>query len=194
MINLIKELLNDDKYYVKEFDTKILIYKGIFPEDYIEIENTAKYIISEVHRDRRDIKIETIDEKEAVIYSVVLVKRFSADLINRETAKNIEDYIKSGQEEKALNIIENTFDVSMFSINIEDSSKISFLQQGDRVDIKYGGEYIAADIPLIRGYKVLYNYCKELEYIATYCNKIENQLNCSINQEKVKSLYIRKMN
>lgn len=196
MINLIQVLLCDEKYILKEYDRKIVLFKGnsnVYPEEYIEIEKEIlidKFIISEVHRDVRQIKIETEKKEEASLCAVVIYKRLYDDIVNRMRARSIRNYLKLGEKEKALACGIECCDNSVYSIDYEDSLRISLIQSKDKVDVKFGGEYLAQSAALSRGYVVFYNYCEKLKHISLFCAEIQKRLEFDINREKILRLYI----
>lgn len=62
---------------------------------YIEVEKVAssgKFIVSEVYRDKKRIKIETEKKEEADVYTVVLYKRLCDEIIDRMNAGRIANY------------------------------------------------------------------------------------------------------
>ncbi|MBC1639985.1 hypothetical protein HB950_14175 [Listeria welshimeri] len=196
MINIIRNFLEDEEYNLNEFDNKVILYKekaNHFPEDYIEIEKeilTGIFTVYEIHRDARQIKLETKDEEEASICATILYKKLFDNVVNRVKARHIRNYIRSGQSEKALRCSIECFDRSVYSIGYEDPMKISLMQIGDKVDVKFGGEYLAESATLCRGYVVLYNYCEKLAYISAFYDRIQNQFKCIINREKIFKWYI----
>lgn len=195
MINRIQALLQDEKYHLQEFDKKIILFKGnlnVYPEDYIEIEKATaidKFIVSEVHRDEKQFKIET-EKEEASIYAVVMYKKLYDDIVDRMKARSIRNYVNSGEEEKALSCIKGWFNDSLYSIDTEDSLRISLIQSGDKVNVKFGGEYLAENASKARGYVVLYNYCEKLRNITLFCDEIHKKMNCNVNREKIIKMYI----
>lgn len=195
MINRIQVLLQDEKYHIQEFDKKIILFKGnlnVYPEDYIEIEKSTaidKFIVSEVHRDEKQFKIET-EKEEASIYAVVIYKKLYDNIVDRMKARSIRNYVNSGEEEKALICIKEWFNDSVYSIDTEDSLRISLIQSGDKVDVKFGGEYLIENASKARGYVVLYNYCEKLRNITLFCDEIQKRMNCNVNREKIMKMYI----
>lgn len=195
LINRIQVLLQDEKYHIQEFDKKIILFKGnlnVYPEDYIEIEKSTaidKFIVSEVHRDEKQFKIET-EKEEASIYAVVIYKKLYDNIVDRMKARSIRNYVNSGEEEKALICIKEWFNDSVYSIDTEDSLRISLIQSGDKVDVKFGGEYLIENASKARGYVVLYNYCEKLRNITLFCDEIQKRMNCNVNREKIMKMYI----
>ena len=195
MINIVQVLLQDEKYHLQAFDKKIIIYKAnlnVYPEDYIEIEKATeidKFIVSEVHRDEKQFKIET-EKEEACICAVVIYKKLYDSIVDRVKGRCIRNYVNSGEEEKALDCIRGWFDNSVYSIDIEDSQRISLIQSGDKVDVNFGGEYLVENVPKDRGYVVLYNYCEKLRNITLFCNEIQKRVSCTVNREKIIKMYI----
>lgn len=195
MINRIQVLLQDEKYHLQEFDKKIILFKGnsnVYPEDYIQVEKTTtidKFIVSEVHRDEKQFKIET-EKEEASIYAVVMYKKLYDDIADRMKARSIRNYVNSGEEEKALSCIKGWFNDSVYSIGTEDCLRISLIQSGDKVNVKFGGEYLAENASKARGYVVLYNYCEKLRNINLFCDEIQKKMNCDVNREKIIKMYI----
>lgn len=189
-------LLRGEEYTLKEINGRIVLYRGnstIYPEEHIEIEkqiSNDKFIVAEVHRDIKQIKKETEKREEAAIYAVIIYKRLYDNIINRMKARDIRDYLNRGEEEKALNCIVDCFDNSIYSIDYEDRLRISLLYAGDKSDVKFGGEYLAEQVVLSRGYVVFYNYCEKLQYISSYYNEIQEKINFDISREKVFRLYI----
>ncbi len=193
MINKIQVLLQDEKCQLREFNKKIILFKGVYPEDYIEIEKATgndKFIIFEVHRDEKQLKIETENEVEASIYAVVMYKKLYDNIVDRMKARIIQNYVNSGEAEKALGCIMEWFNDSVYFIDTEDRLRISLIQSGDKVDVKFGGEYIVKNASKARGYVVLFNYCEKLRHITLFCDKIQNIMNCTINREKIIKMYI----
>lgn len=196
MINIIEILLPKEKYKLIKSDKTIILFKGnsdTYPEDYIEIEratDTDKFVVSEVHRDKKQIKVQTEKEEEAIIYAVVIYKRLYDDIVDRTKARRIRTLLDAGEEKKALDGIVNSFDVSLFSINHEDGLKISLIHSENKVDVKFGGEYLAESATLSRGYVVLYNYCEKLKHISLFYKEICNKLDCAINRENILKMYI----
>ena len=189
-------LLRGEEYTLKEINGRIVLYRGnstIYPEEYIEIEkqnSNDKFIVAEVHRDIKQIKKETEKREEAAIYAVIIYKRLYDNIVNRMKAKDIREYLNHGEEEKALNCIVGCFDNSIYSIDYEDRMKISLIYAGDKADVKFGGEYLAENVTLSRGYVVFYNYCEKLQYISSYCDEIQEKINFDMSREKVFRLYI----
>ena len=189
-------LLQGDEYNLKELNGRIVLFGGnstIYPEEYVEIDkqNTNdKFIVAEVHRDIKQIKKETEKREEAAIYAVIIYKRLSDNIINRMRARDIRECLNHGEEEKALNCIVDCFDNSIYSIDYEDRMKISLIYAGDKADVKFGGEYLAENVTLSRGYVVFYNYCEKLQYISSFYNEIQEKLNFDMSREQVLRLYI----
>lgn len=196
MINIIEILLQKEKYKLIQTDKTIIIFKGnsdTYPEDYIEIEKATdidKFVVSEVHRDKKQIKVETEKEEEAIIYAVVVYKRLYDDIVDRIKARKIRNLLDAGEEKKALDSIFNSFDVSLFSINHEDDLKISLIHSQNKVDVKFGGEYLAEGATLSRGYVVLYNYCEKLKHISSFYKEMCKKIDCSIHLENILKMYI----
>lgn len=196
LINTIEILLKDEEYNLKELDKRIILFKensGFSPEDFIEIkknDSTGKFIVSEVHRDVRQTKLETERKEKAAICAVVFYKKLFDDIVDRMVARRIRNYINSGENEKALSCSIERFDDSLYSIGYEEILKISLIQSEDKVDIKYGGKYLAESATISRGYVVLYNYCEKLRHISSFCNQIQSRLKCSIDRKKIIEWYI----
>lgn len=196
MIHTIQILLQGEDYSLKELNGRIVLFGGnstIYPEEYIEIENQIsndKFIVAEVHRNVKQIKKETGKREEAAIYAVIIYKRLYDNIVNRMKARDIREYLNRGEEEKALNCIVDCFDNSIYSIDYEDRMKISLIYVGDKADVKFGGEYLAENVRLSRGYVVFYNYCEKLQYISSYYNEIQEKINFDMSHEKVFRLYI----
>lgn len=196
LIHLIRVLLQDHEYNVKELEGKLVLFKGgsnIYPEDFIEIDRGGairKFTVYEVHRDVKQMKLQTEEEEEAFICAIILYKKVYDDIVDRKKARNIRNYVNTGEDEKALNYsIEGIAD-SLYAIGYEDNLKISFIKSNDKVDVKFEGEYLAKNASLSRGYVVLYNYCEKLQYISSFYDEIQNQLECKIDREKVLKWYI----
>lgn len=196
MINIISALLQDEKYNLIRHDNKILLYRENlehYPEDYIQIESepiNCNFIVSEVHRDTKQVKFETEKAEDANIYAVVLYKRWHDNIVNKTKVRDIRNYIDAGEEKKALGEIISSFGDSLFCVDREDDFKISLIHTGDKVDIMFGGEYIVEKVTLSRGYVVFYNYCEKLRYICEFYDKICKRINCTINRETILKVYI----
>ena len=196
MINTIQVLLQNEEYILKKNDRKIVLFKGklnIYPEDCIEIEGvilTGKFIVSEVHRDVKQISIETEKKEEAAIYAVIIYKRLYDDISDRMKARNIRKYLNLGKEDKALTCIINCFDDDIYSIGYEDRLKISLIRLENEIDIKFCGEYLVKGATLSRGYVALYNYCEKLQYISLYYAEMQKKVDFSIERERIIGLYI----
>lgn len=196
MINIIRILLQDEEYNVKEFDGKIVLFKEtstIYPEEYIEVEkinSTGKFIVSEVHRDVKQIKVKTDKKEEAGIYAIIIYKKLYDDITDRKKARFIRNHINTGDEENVLAYCIDSFDDSVYSIDYEDNLKISLIRSKDSVDVKFYGEYIVQNAALDRGYVVFYNYCEKLQHISSFYSKIQQKLNYSIGCETILKLYI----
>lgn len=196
MINIIQELLKNEDYNLKDINGRLILFQdklNCFPEDYIEIEKnelTGEFSVYEVHRVEKQNRLETKREDEAAICAVIFVKKMYDDIVNRVRIRRIRSYINSGENRKALNCSIEGFDDSIYSIGCEDSMKISLIQVEDKVNIKFGGKYLAKNVSIGRGYVILYNYCEELQYISSFYNKIENKLKCSVDREKIIKWYI----
>lgn len=196
MINIIQTLLQDEEYILKEYGGKIIFFKGnsrTYPEEYIEIERIGiigKFIVFEVHRDVKYVKLETGKKEEACIYSVVIYKKLFDSVVERSGIRMIQKYLNAGEEEKALVCSIDHCDDAFYSIDYEECKKISLLRSEDRVDVKFGGEYLVQNVSLNRGYVVFYNYCKKLQYISSFCIEILSKLKININYEEIFKLYI----
>lgn len=196
MIKIISTLLQNEKFNIAEQgDTTILYETGLvnYPEDCVQIEHrpaAGKFVVSEVHRDIKQEKIETEKEDEAGIYAVVLYKRLYDEIVDRTKAIDIRNCLDAGDERKALDSIINRFDTSLFSIDIEDKLKISLIHTENNVDVKFGGEYIAKNATLSRGYVVLYNYCEKLKHICSFYDEVCKKINSTINRETILKMYI----
>lgn len=193
LISIIRESLKNDRCKIIETDKKIVLFqeKGEnYPEDYIEIEHiNDKYMVSEVHRNQKQIKIET-EKEEAAIYAIVLYKRLYDNIVDRIKARDIRSYMNAGEENKALECIISTFEDSVYSIDVEKESKISLIRSNDRANVKFDGEYLVENVSLSRGYVVLYNYCTKLHYITMYYDEMQKQLDCTVRCETIQRLYI----
>ena len=195
MKNSIKILLQDENYSLQEFDKRIILYKrnrNVYPKVYVEVEKVAannKYIVSEVHRDEKRIKIE-IDKEEVPIYAAVMYKKLFGDGVDRTRATAIGSYVDSGEDEKALNCIMEWFDDTIYSVNAEDKHKISLIRSEDRISVKFAGKYLVENVSMTRGYVVFYNYCDKLQYISLFCDVIQNRMKCMIDRMKIISLFI----
>lgn len=178
MIDAIREILEDEKYVLQEFGGKLKLYNGnpnIYPEDYIEIDkttNTDRYTIFEVHRDNRQFKLEA-GKEEAAFYAAVMYKRLFDNVVDRVKARNIRNYVSSGNEKKAVDCVKSWFSNSIYSMGVEDCFKISFIQTDDKVDVKFGGEYIAEGVSVARGYVVLYNFCKNCKPLFAFVTRFK---------------------
>lgn len=194
MINIFPLLLQDEKYDLLKNKSKIILYKnslGGYPEDYIEIDSVnGKFIVSEVHRDMKQVKIETDEEKEANIYAVILYKRLYDDIVDKMRVRSIRKYLDIGEERKAIECITDDFDNSLFSIDSEDVLKISLIHSNNGIDVKFGGEYLAENATLSRGYVVLYNYCNKLRYISSFYDEMCKKSNYTMNRELIIKMYI----
>lgn len=194
MINIIQLLLQNEKFEVlKDGDRIILSRSNLcgYPEVYIEIEKIHdKFAVSEVHRDTKQIRIETEEENEANIYAVILYKRLYDEIIDKVRARSIRRYLDAGEEKKALDCIAGDFDDALFSIDSEDKQKISLIHSSGGIDVKFGGEYLAENATLSRGYVVLYNYCEKLRYISSFYDEMCQQSDYTINRESTIKMYI----
>ncbi len=189
-------LLQNEEYNLREFDEKIVLFKGnsnTYPEDCIEIAKVTlngNYIVSEVHRDVKQINIETEKKEEAAIYAVFIYKKLYDNIIDRMKARSVRNYLNLGEEDKAVTCIINSFDDSIYSIGYEDGSKISLIRSEDETDIKFGGEYLVKGATLSRGYVVFYNYCEKLQYISLFYAEMQKKIDFSIERERIIRLYI----
>lgn len=194
LINIIQEILKDENYNLREIDEKVILSKGNCSlEEHVEIEkdaSTSIFTVFEVHRSERQIRLKTEDEVDATICAVIIYKRLYDDIIDRRKARQIRNYMNAGENEKALSCSIEDFDDSVYSIGYEDNKRISLMQTGGKIDIKFGGEYLAKDVTVSRGYVILYNYCKELQYIFSFYENMQNQLKSIINPEKMFKWYI----
>ena len=194
MIKKIKELLQGVEYKMWEDETNIQLfreeYPGYYPEDYIGVDITDRYIVYEGHRDNKYVVLETKDPEEAALYTVILFHRLWVYEGDYTTAGSVGEYVDNGQVEKALDLIKRDIDDSYISMHYEEPSKISFLQRGAEVDIKYDGRYIVERRSLSHGYAILYNYARELQYITTYFDEIKDEISISVNREDICRLYI----
>ena len=196
MIDLIVSLLNDNQLCIRENDQKIELFRGLnicYPEDYVELEReqlTDKFIVAEVHRDKREIKASTRIEEEAIIYAVVLYKRLFENIVDRSKAKIIMDYVDRGEDKEALACAIDSFDDSLYTIGYEEESKISLMQKMDTIDVKFDGHYIVQRVTPKRGYIVFFNYCTKLKYISEFCDDIKKRLRCEANRDNIIKLYI----
>lgn len=186
--------MQDEKYNLVKYENKVVLSKKNltgYPENYIEVENVLdKFIVSEVHRDTKQVKIETGEEEEANIYAIIFYKRLYDDVGDKLKLRNIRRYLDDGEEKKVLDCIASDFDSSLFSIDNEDDFKISLLHSGNGVDVKFGGEYLAENATLSRGYVVLYNYCEKLRYISSYYDQMCEKLDYILNRELIIRMYI----
>lgn len=195
MIDVIRAILEDEKYVLQEFGGRLKLYNGnpnIYPEDYIEIDkttNTDRYTIFEVHRDNKQFQLEA-GKEEAAFYAAVMYKRLFDNVVDRVKARNIRNYVSSGDEETAVDCIKSWFSNSIYSMGVEDYFKISFIQTDDKVDVKFGGEYIAEGVSVARGYVVLYNFCEKLQTIIRFCDKIQKRTSYTFDREKIMKMYI----
>jgi hypothetical protein len=187
--------LKDSKYNVVESHKKLVLFQGemsnYYPEDYIEIEYSLdKYLVYEVHRDKKLIKAQTERKDEANIYAIVLYKRLYDDIVDRVATRTIRNYLDLGGEKKVIDYITSKFDDSLYSIGSEDSTKISLIKLENKLDVKFNGEYLAEAATLSRGYVVLYNYCEKLKYISIFCDEVQRKVNYELNLKKIMELYI----
>lgn len=188
-------MLKDEEYNLFKRDgIKVIFQKSSgYPEDCIEIQKnkvTHKFIVQEVHRDVKKIKLETEDEVEADICAVIMYKRMCDDIAYGKKTEQIRDFINTANKDEILDFIADKFDSSLYSINNEDAMKISLLSKDNKVDIKFAGEYIVHNITWSRGYIVLCNYCEKLQYICLYLERIQTQLQHDFDREKMIKWYI----
>lgn len=195
MIDIIRRLLQEEEYNLKELDGKIVLFKGninIYPEEYIEVEKepTGEFAISEIHRNVKQIKVKAKKDKEAGVYAVIIYKKLFDNISDRTKIRFIRNCVDIGEEEKALAYCIDRFDNLVYSIDHEDNLKISLIRSKDVADVKFAGEYLAHNAKLSRGYVAFYNYCEKLQYIYSFYNKIQQKLSFSLSCEKILSLYI----
>lgn len=193
MINRIKSILDDSKCKIeKDSDGSILLYRGVYPEDCISLiyePQNNKYIIYEIHRDRKKV-IAEVKEAEAAIYTVIAYKSKYDNPINNINVIRIRDYMEAGEEKKAWAIIEECFEESLYSIGHEEHLKVSLIKEEDKVSVKFEGEYLVQNVSINRGYIVLYNYCEKLKCIYLFYNEMQRKINCNISFEKISKFYI----
>lgn len=196
MIKRIKELLQGVEYELWERETNIRLfreeYPGYYPEDYIGVDITDRYIVYEGHRDDKYVVLETKNPEETALYAVILFQRLWVYEGDYTTSRIVGEYVDNGEVEKAWDLIKRDIDDSYISMHYEEPSKISFLQRGEEVDIKYSGRYIVEGRSLRSGYVVLYNYARELQYITAYFDEIKDNINIPVNREDIYRLYIFK--
>lgn len=192
MIKKIKELLQGVEYKMREEETNIQLYRGYYYclGDYIGVDITDRYIVYEGCRDNKYVVLETKNSEEAALYAVILFHRLWVYEGDYTTAGSVGEYVNNGQVEKALDLIKKDIDDSYISMHYEEPSKISFLQHGEEVDIKYDGRYIVEERSLSHGYAILYNYARELQYITTHFDEIKEKINIPVNREDIYRLYI----
>lgn len=195
MISMIYKILQDSKYSVREYDEKIVLFQedlNYYLEDYVEVQRTGdKYIVFEVHRDSKQIKAETADKNDAVIYAVIICKRLFDDLSDRMVARNIRSYVDCGEEDKAAACIRNEIDESIYSIGREDRSKISLIKTtGNTANVMFANQCIVEAAALSRAYVVLYNYCKKLMHISEFYNEKLKEIDCSLSAQNIMTVYI----
>lgn len=193
LINRIKSILNDGNCKLeKDSDGSILLYQGVYPEDCISLihePQNDRYIIYEIHRDRKKV-IAEVKDAEAAIYTVIAYKSKYDDPTNNRNVIRIRDYMELGEEKKAWAIIEECFEESLYSIGHEEHLKVSLIKEEDKVSVKFEGEYLVQDVAINRGYIVLYNYCEKLHFISLFYNELQRKINCDISFEKISKFYI----
>lgn len=187
--------MQEEEYNLKELDGKIELFKGntnIYPEEYIEVEKepTGEFTISEIHRNVKQIKVKTEKDEEAGVYAVIIFKKLFDTISDKNKIRFIRNYVDIGEEEKALACCIDHFDNLIYSIDYEDSLKISLMRSKNVASVKFAGEYLVHNAKLSRGYAVFYNYCEKLQYIYLFYNKIQQKLSFSVSCEKILSLYI----
>lgn len=177
-----------------ESEEKIVLFQGnanTYPEDYIEIRRISdRYVVSEAHRDVKQVRVETEKKDEAQIYAIVIYMRLYDDVADKLVARNIRSYLNSGEEKKARDFIDNNFDNVIFSIGEEDKQKISLIETKDGIDVKFDGEYIVRNVTLSRGYVAFYNYCEKLKHIVFIYDEIQKNVDFVLNRERILRLYI----
>ncbi|MCH5267603.1 MAG: hypothetical protein J1E62_04580 [Lachnospiraceae bacterium] len=199
MIEIIKQLLreHENDVHISKNDDFIMIYEGVYPEDCIKIiTGKQKYLVLDVCRDKEHVLRETENKNEAAVYAAVLYKSFY-DIrlymkIDRRNYGIIRNYVKAGEENKALKFTTDKFPDSVFSIDYEDKSKISLIRDGDKAHVKYGGKYIVKDRNLAASYGVLNTYTGELYYINEFYENRIKPIDCAISHEDICRLYILK--
>ncbi len=191
MIEIIQEILQDDKLRIMEANNIILLFQGCYPEDCVELEiNNNCYIIYEVHRKTKCLKLKTKERSDAIVYAIIVYKRLYDNLLNREISKNIKIFIDNRNEEKALECIKNKFSPLIYSLEREEHGKISFIKVNNKVDVKFNKRYIAKGVKLNRAYIVFYNFCAKLEHISLFCDILQNKLGNVINRDRIFDMYL----
>lgn len=196
MTNIIEKLLCNEKHQLVEDGKKKVLFREYYPENCVEIEgptSDGKYIILEVHRDERWVKVETEKVEEAAFYAVILYKRVCGDrVIDREEEEKLDNYMELGKSQHVLDYIIKKFDASIYSIDCVEYLKISLIRSRNVVDVMFAGEYVVKDKEIRLGYVVFYNYCTLLNYIKSICDEIEKEYNYIICREKAYRLYVLK--
>lgn len=191
MTEIIQEILQDDKLKIIETNNITLLFQGFYPEDCVEIEiNNNYYMIHEVHRKTKYLKLKTKEKSDAIVYAIILYKRLYDNLLNGEISKNIKVFMDNRNEEKALECIKNKFSPLIYSLEREERGKISFIKVNNKVDVKFNKRYIAKGAKLDRAYIVFYNFCAKLEHISLFCDILQNKLGNVINRDRIFDMYL----
>ncbi len=171
MIRLLNKVLNKIDCIAWGDEEKITIdYKNSpYPEDCVQmVKESNLYKIMEVHRNRKNIIIETENSAEACVFVLTLSKRLFGNDINREHASIIGTFADEGKEDDILKFLKIILPEEYYSIGHEQLDKISFIKKETGMDVKYAGEYIVQDASFSRGYVILYNFSMKLKSIDEF--------------------------
>jgi len=193
LINKIKELVQDNKNVTIKSDMETIIYQNSsnYPEDYIKIKQEHnQYIVLEVHRNSQSEKAKTDDEDKAILCAIILYKKMYDDIEDHEATTQIREYLKCKDEDSVIKLISCKIDHTFYAIDNEEFSRISLIKNDDKAEVKFYGKYLVENASLIRGYIVLFDFCKKLSIISLFYKKIPENYKHVLSIDETRQLYV----
>lgn len=196
MINKIIDIFGSQLYSIRQIESGIEVYhlenKVISQEKYILLQKEIDaYTVILVTRGERRIIYKGVNEDFAIAYIIILCKKYfehpETDTLSIRELRNLVDDNKIDEVYKILN---EKLNKKYYLIDSQKDRKICLFIKGDKAYVQYNMLEIIADAKLSRGYVVLYNYSRLLEFFDVLYYQLGEKLNIENGYNELSQLYL----
>ncbi len=184
MFEVIKSLLDRDKYSIFEYEGYIEIYKYLEhlnmedPEVFVQLEFSNNiYSIYKVSRELKSLEMKSEDKIYFVAYAYFYIDKLFSDksyiFIPRSEVNLL---LLEDEIEEARKLLINNLNFEYASINKIEKNKISLVKREKDSAVIYNGKIMEENIKFSEGFGTLFTFSKYLERFEELFNKLKESL------------------
>ena len=161
-------------------------------ENYIRIKKANNYYwVEEIHRDDIKSVFDSANIDQAKIVASIVAVRLYSERKRDEKLTEIREMAIDGRYDEIEKIIKATFTDISFKIHEENDEGLALLKQVTGLYLlKFKGKEILNGMSIARGFAVLYNYCKNVEFAKKWYMDNKEIIGTKITLDEVEKLFL----